>query len=80
MIVDTMEFSILIMNFFGKGDFNIKDSWEEPKKPGSRSQERKKESLLANAAKNHMNVFENPPSHDILDDRISNKILDQFNS
>jgi hypothetical protein len=27
-----------------------------------------------------MNVFENPPSHDILDDKMSKKILDQFNS
>lgn len=57
----------------------MKESWEE-KKPSSRERERNKEgSLLANAAKNAMNVFENPPNHDILDDRMSKRILDQFN-
>ena len=71
------------MSFFAKGDFNLKESWEE-KKPSSQERDRSKErhkegSLLANAAKNAMNVFENPPNHDILDDRVSKKILDQFN-
>jgi hypothetical protein len=51
------------MSFFAKGDFNLKDSWEDNKKPISRDRDRKEHSLLANAAKNNMNVFENPPSH-----------------
>lgn len=44
------------MSFFAKGEFNLKDSWEE-KKPSSREKDRKEGSLLANAAKNSMNVF-----------------------
>ncbi len=67
------------MSFFAKGEFNLKESWDE-KKPSSRERDRKDGSLLANAVKNAMNVFENPPSHDILDDRVSKRILDQFNA
>lgn len=67
------------MNFFLKGDFKINESWDPKKgqpRSGSREKSRDKEknNSLVNVGKNIMAE----PSHDLLDDALSKRILKEF--
>ena len=65
------------MSFFAKGDFKLKDSWEQ--KPASReSGSRNKSRQSTEKNRSLVNVGKNivaDPSTDILDDEISRKVL-----